>query len=1022
MSAGGHLRRPWGVSAFFAALVLAGLVCWPRLPVNLLPRLPHPSLTVVTTFENASPQEVDTLLTRRLESVLGTVSGVIRLESLSAEGVSRIRLVFDWGRDLGPAAAEVREKLDSVADQLPRRADPPLVLHYDPSQAPVMTLALTGEAPGVNPREVARHRLKTRLETVAGVAAVRLAGGEVPEVQVLADRGRLVALKVDLGRVVEALSRANLNAPAGELRLGKLELPVRTVGRFTRPGQIEMVPLRHEKDGSLVLVGDVARAVVGHKDLTGFCRVNGRPAVLLSVLKEPLANTVEVSRRVRAAVAELAPGLPAGLALSVVDDQAPFIAGSLRSLGRMVLWGGGLAFLLLLVYLRNLGRALLVVLSAPVALLSTLGFMHLFGVGLNLMSIGGLALGVGMLVDGSIVVLEAFQRHRAGAQDALPAAQAALSEVRGGLVCGALVTSVVLVPILFLTGLAQRLFLDFAFTLVASLILSLATALYLLPALLVWLDRSRGGAMPATERETPQGGYASFLERLLAWRWLVVLLSLAAGGAGLWLLDSLGASLLPELAGGRAVVKLDLPPESGLGLLRGKVARVEKLLQQDPAVKQVVTRAGVDPEDRRLAGLEAARRHQARLTLQLAGGGEATPKGVLAGLRRRLAGVKGIRVQVAPAGVLELPGGGGMEAPELMVLLGDDWSSLRRVSQAILQRLAASDRFSGLQARGISRGRQIVVQVDRPAAALSGISVSKVARTVSQAVQGEVAGQLLQGDRRLDIRVRLRPQDRRDPAQLAELPVMAPSGAVLLLNQVARLKSQLGPLELLRRERRPAASIRGRVAGGPFSRGQDLALELARRVELPSGMELRPGAAHSALAQSLGSLGWSLLLALGLTYLLLVIRFESLSRPLVILLGLLPLSLGPALALELAGLPVSALVLLGGVVLLGMAANGSILLVDYAEQLRGRGLAPRRAVARAAGVRLRPLLLSVATTVLGALPLCLGWGSGGAMSRPLALTVVAGLLFSLAASLLLVPSLYDLLAGRRRPQDQGGTA
>ncbi len=1020
MSAGGHLRRPWGVSAFFAALVLAGLVCWPRLPVNLLPRLPHPSLTVVTTFENASPQEVDTLLTRRLESVLGTVSGVIRLESLSAGGVSRIRLVFDWGRDLGPAAAEVREKLDSVADQLPRRADPPLVLHYDPSQAPVMTLALTGEAPGVNPRELARHRLKTRLETVAGVAAVRLAGGEVPEVQVLADRGRLVALKVDLGRVVEALSRANLNAPAGELRLGKLELPVRTVGRFTRPAQIEMVPLRHDKDGSLVLVGDVARAVMGHKDLTGFCRVDGRPAVLLSILKEPLANTVEVSRRVRAAVAESAPGLPAGLALSVVDDQAPFIAGSLRSLGRMVLWGGGLAFLVLLVYLRNLGRALLVVLSAPVALVSTLGFMHLFGVGLNLMSIGGLALGVGMLVDGSIVVLEAFQRHRAGARDALAAAQAALDEVRGGLVCGALVTSVVLVPILFLTGLAQRLFLDFAFTLVASLILSLATALYLLPALLVWLDRGREGAEP-TEQRAPQDGYAPLLERLLAWRWLVVLPALAAGGAGLWLLNSLGASLLPELAGGRAVVKLDLPPESGLGLLREKVARVEKLLQQDPAVKQVVTRAGVDPEDRRLAGLEAARRHQARLTLQLAGGGKATPKGVLAGLRRRLAEVKGLRVQVAPAGVLELPGGGGMEAPELMVLLGDDWPSLRRVSQAILRRLAASDRFSGLQARGTSRGRQIVVQVDRPAAALSGISVSKVARTVSQAVQGEVAGQLLQGDRRLDIRVRLRPQDRRDPAQLAELPVMAPSGAVLLLNQVARLKSRLGPLELLRRERRPAASIRGRVAGGPFSRGQELALEMARQVELPSGMELRPGAAHSALAQSLASLGWSLLLALGLTYVLLVIRFESLSRPLVILLGLLPLSLGPALALELAGLPVSALVLLGGVVLLGMAANGSILLVDCAEQLRGRGLAPRRAVARAAGVRLRPLLLSVATTVLGALPLCLGWGGGGAVSRPLALTVVAGLLFSLAASLLLVPALYDLLAGRRRPQDRDGT-
>ena len=616
-----YLSRPWGLTAIFTALVLAGAFCWPLLPVDLLPRLPHPTLTVVTGYENAPPQEVDALITKRLESVLGTVAGVLRLESSSSEGSSSIRLVFDWGREMSQSAAEVREKLDSVADQLPRDADPPLVLHFDPSEAPVVTLALIGGGDPMAMREFAEYRLKTKLETAAGVAAVRLSGGLVPEVQVLADRARLVAFGVDLGLMAGEIEAANVNSPAGEIRFKGLEIPVRTVGRFTKPDQVLEVPLNRDqkqKDrlpGSLITVGDVAAVKRTHKDRTGFCLADNRPAILLSILKEPEGNTVEVSQEVRRAVDALSRTLPKGWSLEVVDDQAPFISESLSSLGQMVVFGGLLAFVVLWVYLRRLARAALVVLAAPVALAATMGFMRLFGVGLNLMSIGGLALGVGMLVDGSIVVLEAFLRHRDQGEEPDRAAVAALSEVRGGLICGAAATTVVLVPIMFLTGLAQRLFTDFAFTLIVSLAISLATAVWLLPALLVWRPgKSDPGRGAKAGRGVLAGAYGRLLGAALKIYPLTVMAGLIlAAGAG-WMLYHSGASLLPELSEGKALVQITLPAGSGVEVMESAVNRLVKAMAKTPGLKSTVVRAGVDPGGANTPGLEQGKPNQAFVT------------------------------------------------------------------------------------------------------------------------------------------------------------------------------------------------------------------------------------------------------------------------------------------------------------------------------------------------------------------------------------------------------------------------
>jgi HAE1 family hydrophobic/amphiphilic exporter-1 len=783
------------------------------------------------------------------------------------------------------------------------------------------------------------------------------------------------------------------------------------------------VPVARGTTGTVVNLSEVARVRAGHKDQTGFCRVDGQPAVLLSVQKEPGANAVEVSRRVRERLGQMASGLPAGWSLQVVDDQAPFVEDSLAQLRDAVLWGGLLAFLVLVWFLRRFQAALLVMMSVPVSLLATLGAMYLAGVGLNLMSIGGLALGVGMLVDASIVVLEAFDRHQARQGEPLAAAALALAEVRGGLVTATLTTVSVLVPVLFLTGLAQRLFQDFAFTLVASLLFSLATALLLLPALLVWRGRRRvkQTGRPPAQAPRYQRALQWSLDKPLCLAALGILV-LALGLGGLWIR---GAALLPEMAGGRLLAQLRLAPESGLPLVTRAVDRAEEYLRARPEVASIVTRAGVDPHDTSGQGgdlgLDLGRPHEALLTIQLKPGQGLgrRAEGLRSSLRQGLAQLGGAEVEVLPAGNLTEPGREALAAPQLLRLMGEDLDTLVGLSAKVLERLKGVQGLTGVMADGASQSGQLQVRVDRDAAAAQGVNVSQVAQELRRAVQGEVAGKLLEGDRETDIRVRLMAGDRQEPAALGELPLQSSAGHTVRLRQVSILQPGQGPQEILRQERRRTVLIRGQVTGQAFSQGQGQALAAAAQVELPAGYELRPGSQSLALSESFSSLGAALGLSLMLIYVILVVQFESLRWPLVILLALPPLSLGPACALNLMGLPLSALVLLGSVVLIGMAVNTSILLVDYANQLRRTGLAPVEALLQAALVRRRPIVMTTLTTILGTLPLALGLGAGADLAQPLALTVASGLIVSIAATLLLVPALYRLFLGRGDGQGQG---
>jgi len=1028
-------RHPIAIVSLFTILILGGLLSWPFLPVELLPSLTYPRLVIRTTFGDAAPEEVETLITRPVESALGTVVGLRAMTSVSTEGTSTVTLRFDWGSKMSLAATEVREKLDSITEALPRDVKPPLVMHYDPSEDPIVTLALFGSGDPATTRLLAESVIKTELETLSGVATVRLSGGYVPEIQVLVDRGRLAAHGQDLKSVSDGIEAGNINFPGGKIQRGPVEMPVRTVGRFTSLEQLRELPISTGSTGGLIRLEDVARVQEAAAEKTGISRYNGEPAVLLSILKEPAANIVDVSRRLRAKVESVRKSLPQGTDLVVADDQGPFIEEALSDLRNHAVLGGVLALGVLLLGLRNVGSAALIVVSIPVSVVVTMGFMALAGITINFMSIGGLAIGIGMLVDASIVVLESIHRHSLKTDDMLEAVDAGVNEVSASVISGQVTSVVVLVPILFMTGLAQKLFRDFAYTMGCSHVISLFTALFLLPALVVLTQ--------SPSRRRGQGDASSIQEiygRLLPWT--LDNKAFVVGGCAVVLLASflglgrLGFELLPSLDYDQFNMRLTLPPDASIQAVERAVDAAEGNLKQIPEVAAFVTEAGANPLSDTTGGQKVAKSNEANIVVRLRPDRAAHLRdSVVAQLRAKAEGIPGAKTDFMLSQGFLSKALGGSENTQLLRVVGDDPATLANLGNRLVERLKGDVHLTDVGCLGGVWTNQIQVIVDRYKASARGLSVKEIAETIHTAVEGKTAGKFIQEDRETDIRVKLRPGDRENVEDLKELPLRLPRqsgeeerqamGAqqpetlyqAIPLSQVSDLVSGRGPREILRTDRRRNVIVNANVVGEAFSKGEERARALASSEQLPQGYEIQSGAERFELMGSLESLTLALLVALMLTYAVMAVQFESIRWPFVIMLTIPMTVAGPALVLNLVNSPISVLVLIGGVVLIGVVVNNGILMVSYINELRRRGLPRKRAIVEGCKVRLHPILMSTGTNVLGVLPVCLGWGSGAALRKTLALTVASGLTASLVFTLFLAPVFYDLASrlSRERP-------
>ena len=1064
------IRRPVSVFIFALAAVVFGAVAFSNLAVNLLPDITYPSLTVRTEMEGTAPVEVESLLTRPVENAVGVVNNVVRVTSSSRADISEVTLEFTWGTNMDFAALDVRERLDRV--NLPTDAEQPVLLRYDPALDPIMRIGLYGGADLGRMRFTAEEDLKRSLERIEGVAAVVVSGGLEEEIQVEIDERRLAGLGLTIGQVATRLAAENVNLTGGTLREGQTEYLVRTLNEYLRADDMRTIVI-HRSENAVIRLADVAKVYTGHKEREIITRIDGLESVELAVYKEGGTNTVTVSdavtSRLEAIGAELTRTDPQ-LELEVITDQARYIRRSVREILETALYGGILAVLVLFFFLRSVKKTLIISISIPVSVVATFFLMYVAGISLNIMSLGGITLGIGLLVDNAIVVLESVQRKREEGLDEVEAARVGTSEVGRAITASTLTTICVFVPIVFVEGVAAQLFRDQALTVAFSLLVSLVVALTVIPMLASrQLKREPEAAVSPPSHGPPAGfrrrlGWMVFRAATIVTRGLHLMVStvsrvaaalarpfldlfdsaLEAVGAAyaravasvvqrplttvgvtlmllaasLGLYRTLGSELIPELFQGEFFANVELPPGTRLEVTDRRMLELGEAAQQIDGVRTVYTIAGTSNEQGGSAG--ETREYVGQLTVTLAPPISRQREDDAMAVVREVVDRENARMAAGFGGAGEggkpvlsarfgRPSYFSFRTAVEVEIQGFSLELLDRLADEAARRMRAIPGLADVTSSTEGGHPELQVLLDRNRLAAYGLSVADVADVLRATVQGEIATEITRSDRTIDIRVRADERFRDSARDLANLTVARIAGTTIPLSAVAQVVEIEGPAEIRRADASRVARITANLDDrdlGSVSVDIEQALEA---MAWPSGYDWRLGGQEQEMQTSFGSMRLALALAIFMVYLVMASQFESLLHPFVILFSVPFAVIGVLATMWIFGVTISVVSLIGFVLLAGIVVNDAIVLVDYANQLRRSGMAKLEAVRRAGSVRLRPILMTTATTVLGLTPMAIGLGEGAELRTPMALTVIGGMLTSTLLTLLVVPAVYVLL-------------
>ena len=1020
------IHRPITMFMICAVIILLGGVSLLRLPVDLMPDLSFPSITVRVNYEGVGPLEMEELVTRPIEQAVSAVAGLDQLNSTSSEGQSVVRLNFTWGTNLDAAADDVRSRLDRIRAALPEDADPPIIFKFDATTFPIMGLAVEGDYDPVTLREIAERQLSLRLERVSGVAAVSVEGGLRRQIHVELSREKISALQLPVDRVVDLLRRENQNIPLGEVDEGDTTFLLRSQGQFSSLDDIRNLVMM-TKDGIPVYVKDIATIVDSTEDRRAVLRVNGLPAVRMRVTKQSGSNTVQIADNVRAEVERINREVP-GVTLSVLDDQSVFIRQSIANVREAALLGSVLVIIIIFVFLRDLRATFIICTSIPISIIGTFALLYFGGFTLNTMTFGGLALGVGMIVDAAIVVLENTYRHMEMGKDRARAAIEGSEEVWSAIVASTLTHIAVFVPLLFLTGVSSLLFKQLSVVVIFSLGMSLFVAVTLVPVLCAALLRppkeaaERSGLTGRLYRTSERAlsaidnGYRGFLHRTLRHR-----PSVLGAGASLFvlavvLLPQVGAELMPQTDEGEVTVEAELAVGARIERTDAVLRRLEEMIRQHvPESRTVVSSAGG-------TGFRSSSSHRGIIQIILKPRSERTRSNdeISRDLRRQLAGLPGVVIRARPSGgnflINRILGGG--DSRLALEIRGHDLADARRLS---LQARALMEQTPGIADVRIGReeGRpELAIRVDAPKAALLGLSVTGVANTIRTNVAGTQAAFYRERGFEYPIIVRLREEDRRQIADVDDILVSTPQGQVLPARNLMVVATETGPVQVERKNQQRVTRVNAEVET-TLSEAVDAVERQLPQLRPPQDFAVGFGSEVEEQAKAFEQLQMMLLLAILLVYAVMASQYESLRDPFIIMFSVPLAAIGVVLSLLLTDTPFSLQAYIGVIMLAGIVVSNAILLVDYTNVLRRRdGLALREAVETAGRTRLRPILMTSLTTMLGLVPMSLGLGEGGELQAPLARVVIGGLLTSTLITLIFIPTVYTIfeegIAGLRR--------
>ncbi|MCF7762696.1 MAG: efflux RND transporter permease subunit [Verrucomicrobia bacterium] len=1107
-------HRPVAVLMVFLSAVVFGFFSLKRLPVTLMPELNYPTLTVRSEYPGAAPEEVENEVSRRIEEALGVIGGLNKISSISRAGLSDVVLEFNWGTDMSKATQEVLEKMDLVF--LPREVERPLILHFDPALDPIMELSFSGSSDRFSGPEglrrlrwIADLQIKRQLEPIVGVAAVRIRGGLEEQFHVILDKSKLVRTGLSVQNVIDRLRQENINVAGGTLKEGRSEYMIRTLNEFENMEQIAQTVVVRFQDRE-VRIQDLGRVERAHKEREMITRTDGAESVQIDIYKEADANIVAVAAAVKQGVGstiEQAPttrfgfSMPAsmqpgkslaarlfqeeGATLAVVADRSQFIESSIREVRNTAILGGLLAVLVLYLFLSDVKTTAIIGASIPISLLITFAPLNLAGVTLNIMSLGGLALGVGMLVDSSIVVLESIFRCREEGDDLVMAAIRGTQEVKSAVVASTLTTVAVFFPMVFVEGIAGQAFSDLGMAVVVSLIASLVVAVYFVPMLAsrraLRFENVRGGKpewhrfeslemMVRTFRVSQgvsrlwvfpyaclRGGVSLVLELIgkvllalfIATVWLlmrvlapvcriaggmvfgvaarvfgrvfqgvndgyprvidwalrhpgVIAMGVVAAGWITWsAATSLETELLPEVHQREVTFEANLPIGTPIEQTSRILERVEKaILDNRSGLQALIVSYGFDVTNIKRSD-EGEHSSRFKLLLEDRGDPKKTEAEVLGRIRKLFVDIPDLEVRVVRPVLFS------SKAPIVVEVQGDDLDSLKEISRQAAVWMARIPGLVDVESSLRSGAPEIQVSYDRHKLALYGLDIGTVATQVRDLVKGYEATRFNMKDRRIPIVVRLDEPQRERLDDIAGLVVNAGAGEPIPLRSVARLEMGEGPSEIRRVDAQRVALIQANIGTGSLGGAvRQIQAALENGIQWPAGMRFEITGQNEEWERSRGSLFLALGLSLFLVYVIMASQFESLVQPLIIMFSIPLAFFGSFLGLLLFDASLSIVVFLGLIMLAGIVVNNAIVLVDYANRLKSRGMETREAVIAAGGVRLRPILMTTATTVLGLLPMALGLGDGAEIRTPMALTVIFGLVASTVLTLVVLPVIY----------------
>jgi len=1076
-------RRRVTVTMFVAAAVIFGMVAFQRLAINLLPDITYPTITIRTEYEGTAPSEMERLITEPVEGAVGVVNNVIRVSSVSRSGVSDVVVEFGWGTQMDFASLDIREKLDRL--QLPQGARKPVLLRFDPSLDPIVRIGLFGDQSLMGLRLLAEEELRPELERLEGVAAVQVNGGLEEEIQVEIDQPRLAALRIPLSEVSNRLSQENVNLTGGELKDGEAEYLVRTLNEFQSVGEIQDIVIA-ERQGAIITLGDVGSVVRGNRERTIITRINGQESVELAAFKEGDANTVTVAARVREALDKFQNEqheLLGDARLEVVLDQSIFIRDSVSEVLNTAIMGGILAIIVLYLFLNNPQSTSIISLSIPISVVATFFLMFVFDVSLNIMSLGGLALGIGMLVDNSIVVLESVQRHRDDGMDAMEATNTGASEVGQAVVASTMTTICVFVPIVFVEGIAGQLFRDQALTVTFSLLASLFVALTLIPMLssleFGWMAEigeleKRRQAVGASSAEGPAhvlrvlgslasmigrgllvllrpvfwlfnlviGAAYSFYPLLIVWalahRMIVVLSSVGVLAVAIGLVPFLGSELIPEMSQGEFKVAVEKPVGTPLAVTEQTMQEMERLAMAQPEVRVAYGVIGASGSSGGSGGEE--RENVGQLSVVLKEGIiREREDAVMDRLREAFGNIPAVSFKFSRPSLFS------SRTPVEVEISGYNLATLQSLANEVMGRMQRISGLTDLKTSVEGGNPEVQIRFNRQRVAQMGTTISAIGQIIRNHVQGEVATEFTRADRKVDIRVRAKEELRSTVDDLRRLTVSPPNAPEPIpLAVVAELRVEMGPAEIRRIDQERVALITANLEGRDLSEVVvDIEAQI-RQVVRPAEYTIKVGGQNEERERSFESMMLAIGLAVFLVYLVMASQFESLVLPFVIMFSI-PFGLvGVVFILLLTGQTVSVVVLIGLIMLAGIVVNNAIVLIDYINMLRReQGVGKMEAISRACQVRLRPILMTTSTTVLGLLPMAMGIfdfrrlvlalqagldglpgplftvvmgavnlifpvGQGSEIRAPMAVTVIGGLVVSTLVTLVLIPTLYSL--------------